>query len=270
MNLTEDIQPPLFSIISYGTDLINNKICSEPGILFCCQLSGELSIKTRRADRNLSCGRFYVKDLETDRMIISYESQKSHTAYFTASGPLCRELCMIYGITDGFSVYSPECAGSIFEICRKLSCGATAENCIFDFHKMLVLADSARHRFEETERGTISLIKEYIDTHAEGRLRTEELSEIFFISKAQLFRMFKKQYGTTPTQYLLGKKIELSKQMLESGGKRISDIADALAFSDAKHFSKTFKKFTGELPSNYRRLKKSGNTCRDAENPDKK
>ena len=63
------------------------------------------------------------------------------------------------------------------------------------------------------------------------------------------------EYGVSPIRYLIDRKIEISKKLLENEGLKISEIAEALSFSDARHFSKTFFRREGMLPSEYRKQK---------------
>ena len=75
------------------------------------------------------------------------------------------------------------------------------------------------------------------------------------MSKTQIHRLFKEEYGVSPIRYLIDRKIEISKKLLENEGLKISEIAEALSFSDARHFSKTFFRREGLLPSEYRKQK---------------
>lgn len=107
----------------------------------------------------------------------------------------------------------------------------------------------------EQSGGNVSVrsIREYIDSNTDKKITLDELSKFFFISRTQIYRLFMKEYGTAPMQYMLTKKIETAKNMLKDKNTKISEIANALCFTDAKHFTKTFKKLTGMLPSEYRK-----------------
>jgi AraC-like DNA-binding protein len=52
------------------------------------------------------------------------------------------------------------------------------------------------------------------------------------------------------------KKVEKAREMLLNTDLRISDIAESLAFSDAKHLSKAFFSVYGVLPKNFRKENK--------------
>ncbi len=65
-------------------------------------------------------------------------------------------------------------------------------------------------------------------------------------------RIFKKYLGILPKAYLDRLKINKAAEML-FGNARIGDIAAALGYRDAYHFSRRFKAITGMSPSEYRR-----------------
>ena len=45
-----------------------------------------------------------------------------------------------------------------------------------------------------------------------------------------------------------------AKEMLRSSDCNINEIADVLGYSDARYFSKTFKKEVGIKPTDYRKI----------------
>lgn len=122
------------------------------------------------------------------------------------------------------------------------------------FHTLLRLLRAEIPRLAvKTGVTSVAAIKEYIDSHTEKKITLEKLSKHFFISKTQIHRLFTANYGISPMKYMLKTKIERSKILLVSGNMRISEIAEKLAFTDSKHFTKTFRNFTGILPGEYRK-----------------
>ena len=120
--------------------------------------------------------------------------------------------------------------------------------------------DARKSTLPDLRRREILPIREYIDTHTDKKITLDELSGMFFISKTQIFRLFTREYGIPPMRYMLKKKIEVSKGWLTDTDMRISEIAEAFCFTDAKHYTKTFRAFTGMLPREYRQAKKKINT----------
>ncbi len=101
--------------------------------------------------------------------------------------------------------------------------------------------------------GKLQSIKEYIDIHFAEKISLDDLSEQFFLSKFHLSREFKRVYGTTVGNYVLGQRITYAKELLRFSDKSIEAIADACGIMDTSYFNKVFKKSEGISPSQYRR-----------------
>ena len=97
-------------------------------------------------------------------------------------------------------------------------------------------------------------IKQRLDGAILGNITVEQLCNELHISKSQLSREFKRQYATTPYQYLLDAKIRLAKRMILEGTRSVKEISELLGFADEHYFSNFFKMKTGVRPSAFRRL----------------
>ena len=69
------------------------------------------------------------------------------------------------------------------------------------------------------------------------------------MSEYHFFRSFKQAFGMTPYQYLTTKRMNLAKELVQEGEKKISDIALICNFPDVFTFSKAFKRYYGVPPS---------------------
>lgn len=85
-----------------------------------------------------------------------------------------------------------------------------------------------------------------------------ELSKLVSRSEAQLIRIFKRDFGETPYQYLLRRKLAAAQELLHCTRRTIKQIADDLCFSNEYYFAGLFKKKTGCAPGRYRRLGERG------------
>ena len=109
------------------------------------------------------------------------------------------------------------------------------------------LEDSAQ---EDT---TIFLIKDYIGKHyAEEQLSIKEISDHVFLSTSYVCTYFKNQTGQTLNQYLTEYRMERAMQLLQDARWPITDISARVGYSNGNYFGKSFKKFTGLTPSQYR------------------
>jgi AraC-like DNA-binding protein len=99
---------------------------------------------------------------------------------------------------------------------------------------------------------TVIGIRNFMDAHYYAGLNLNLLSNTRFTSKYHLLRLFKKYYGQTPKQYLIGKRIEMSKEHLKKG-MSISDTCFAIGFQCPCSFSTLFKTRTGLTPSEFQK-----------------
>lgn len=96
----------------------------------------------------------------------------------------------------------------------------------------------------------IGKIVQYIDEHLDEELSLQELAEKIDLSKYQLIRGFRKEEGTTPWKFLLYKRIENVKKLLEEG-MASGQAAVESGFYDQSHLNKVFRKSTGQTPKQY-------------------
>lgn len=106
----------------------------------------------------------------------------------------------------------------------------------------------------EMEDNRIAKTVLYIRKHLNEAIELEKLAEISCLSKGHFIRLFKKELGTTPLQYINQKKIEKAQLLLITEELAVKEIAFQLAFDDYSYFNRLFKKTTGVTPQEYRRL----------------
>lgn len=71
-------------------------------------------------------------------------------------------------------------------------------------------------------------------------------------SEAQMLRIFRREFGTSPIAYLLDKKLEQAMLMLRDTAFSIKEISIKLGFKDEFYFSRLFRKKCGKSPRGYR------------------
>lgn len=90
----------------------------------------------------------------------------------------------------------------------------------------------------------------YMDEHLTEELNLEELAGEINLSKYQLIRRFREETGTTPWRYLILKRIEKVKELLENGTSPAQAAVEA-GFYDQSHMYKVFREETGSTPKEY-------------------
>lgn len=96
-------------------------------------------------------------------------------------------------------------------------------------------------------------ICEYISTRIYGNITLDEISKKFSISKSYLCKIFKENIGKGAIDYYLNLKISEAKKLIRTEKYTLSQISDMLMFSCIHHFSRSFKRFTGITPSEYKK-----------------
>ncbi|UKS27245.1 response regulator [Paenibacillus sp. HWE-109] len=106
---------------------------------------------------------------------------------------------------------------------------------------------------EKGEASVIQKISSYIDDHLREDITREQIAEYVHFNPAYLSRLFKKETGSSLTDYILVKRMEKSKELLISSQLKIGDIAEIVGYENIPYFTKMFKKSTGRTPREYRK-----------------
>jgi YesN/AraC family two-component response regulator len=93
----------------------------------------------------------------------------------------------------------------------------------------------------------------FIDDHYKENVRLGYIADRVSLSSYYFSRLFKKEVGVNLSQYILHKRLEVAKRMLEETEQSIVDISVSVGFQEHNYFGKIFKKFTGVTPSEYRK-----------------
>ena len=92
-----------------------------------------------------------------------------------------------------------------------------------------------------------SRIIRYINRNLRRDLSLDMLCEKFFVSKAQLYRRFKKATGTTVTKYIETKRMLCARQMILEN-ERIIKVYTECGFQDYSTFYRAYQRYFGHSP----------------------
>ncbi len=98
-----------------------------------------------------------------------------------------------------------------------------------------------------------ALARDYLEENAERAVRSEELEAVTGLDRYALSRHFRATYSTSPHRFLLMRRLQRARRLIEAG-EPLAEIAVAAGFSDQSHFNRHFKKAFGLTPGRWAML----------------
>lgn len=98
-----------------------------------------------------------------------------------------------------------------------------------------------------------SLLAEIMTANYMNPLSINDFARMCGRSLASFRRDFRNEFNTTPGKWLLQKRLEYSRFLLQTTQKQVGEILYTAGFSNRAHFNKVFKKEYGCAPNVYRR-----------------
>lgn len=107
--------------------------------------------------------------------------------------------------------------------------------------------------------------KDYIDSCYMNNISLPQLSGVACLNSAYLLRQFKKYFGVTPYQYIICKRVEAARVLLETTVMPVSEVCFATGYEDVTSFTRLFRQHFQLTPEKYRleHQKKSFFTCKE-------
>lgn len=97
-------------------------------------------------------------------------------------------------------------------------------------------------------------LKDIIQDHIDANLSLKELSKGLDINPSYLSREFSRYFENMSFgEYIRKQRIEKAIELMQQPSYSLTEIAYLTGFSDQSHFTRIFKKHTGENPSAYRK-----------------
>ncbi|WP_284645548.1 response regulator [Paenibacillus silviterrae] len=104
------------------------------------------------------------------------------------------------------------------------------------------------------QRHSIQRAVEYIDKNFAGEeLSLQSVADEAGMSSSYFSRLFKEELGVSFIDYITRLRMEKAKELLQEPGSKTYEIAYAVGYSDYPHFAKSFKKYCGFSPKEYKK-----------------
>lgn len=105
----------------------------------------------------------------------------------------------------------------------------------------------------KTSKAEMDQAVQYIKSNFDKNITVVELAQMTGYSVSHFRRLFVKNYGMPPQEYIFQYKVQKAKALLVGEPeKSVEEIAELLGMYNAAHFCKMFKKKTGYSPGEYR------------------
>lgn len=101
---------------------------------------------------------------------------------------------------------------------------------------------------ERVRRARRLIDREYADP-----LDLDRIARAACLSPYHFHRLFRRETGETPHQYLTRRRIERARELLITTELSVTDVCLEVGFSSLGSFSTKFRRFAGHSPSRYRR-----------------
>lgn len=104
------------------------------------------------------------------------------------------------------------------------------------------------------KKDEIQITINYMNQHFGEKITIESLSKLANMSESNFNRIFKKETGISPIEYLINVRIKKAKKFLREKTNTITEISINCGFYSISHFSSCFMKQLGMSPSDYQSL----------------
>jgi AraC family transcriptional regulator len=110
-----------------------------------------------------------------------------------------------------------------------------------------------RRRDGTMPRGRLRAVAEYIEEHLDAGPSLEQMAAVANLSPYHFARQFKAAAGLPPHQYVITRRVERAKQLLQGPrGLALAEVAARAGFSDQSVFCHHFKRQVGVTPGQFR------------------
>lgn len=109
---------------------------------------------------------------------------------------------------------------------------------------------------QASEMSSIRELQIWVAEHLGRRLSIEDLAHRMSMSVRNFERVFTREVGTTPSQYVLQMRVEAARRRLEVTNGGLKEVAAAVGFGGVDVMSRAFVRLLGITPGRYRELAK--------------
>jgi len=91
----------------------------------------------------------------------------------------------------------------------------------------------------------------FVEKHFRERIKNEEVAEACGMNAFYFSKRFKETFDIGFHEYLTRYRLREARRLLATPSASVTDVCFASGFNDASYFSRVFKRYFGDLPSNF-------------------
>lgn len=124
-------------------------------------------------------------------------------------------------------------------------------------NKIVAIVRAAHGESQYSEKNIVDEICKYIIENLEADCSIEGIAKRFHFSSHYIRHIFKKQTGTSITEFKKAQTIKKAKLLLKMSDSKIADVASACGFENPSYFSEIFTKEVGISPKDYQKKRRA-------------
>lgn len=94
----------------------------------------------------------------------------------------------------------------------------------------------------------------YIQANLTAKINLQDIANKVGLSTTSFYRLFKRELGMSPLEYIMLERIKLAKQLLKDQNAYIKNVCYETGFEDSNYFIRAFKLHEGITPKQYQLL----------------
>lgn len=242
----DTLQFTLYDVLYFDESDVTTRIKERAFCALSLRFSADTDIMTKARTHHLTDGDLtffpanlaYTRKSKHDRMIVFHFAVQNYVSYdVEVLSGMAEECAGIF--TSAFDEWRRKAPGyqyrvsaMLYELFAKLHAGRTA---------------SGDHvRYSETVARAIGIMKAH---YADPSLSIASLAADAHMSDTYFRRIFGREVGVSPKQYLTDLRFERAQSLLNAGYDTVASVAEKTGFGDAKNFATAFRRRFGYPPS---------------------
>lgn len=131
---------------------------------------------------------------------------------------------------------------------------AQAVSLVVERGKKQARRGEGRSRLSSQDIKDLENVTLYLNDHCLQNITLDDIVKVSFIGARRLQIIFKEYHGCTITEYIQQRRMSQAESLLAKTDLPIGQIAQAVGYSNASRLAELFRKSTGMLPGEYRKM----------------